>query len=354
MTTIREGCWDCPSCGTQGILGRHTDCTACGRSRPAGIKFYLPAQASEVADPDLQAIAKGGADWLCQYCGASNRTTDQFCTQCGAAKGSSPTQAVRTYALDEVPQAAKPVAKPPAPAKSAKSSGFRPFKGAIATCTLMLALGGGAWFVTPRSLQTTVDGVAWERYVNIEQYVTVTESDWSIPPGGRLLSQQQEIKSYQRILDRYETRTRQVSEQVATGTETYVCGQRDLGNGFFEDETCTRTLYETRTRTETYEEPIYRQEPIYATKYTYEIERWVHARTASTFGTDLNPHWAVVSLADNEREASREAKYTVDFIDRKGNMQQYAFNETDWSTFELGKACDLVFQYGRLRDVDCQ
>jgi hypothetical protein len=354
---IREGRWDCPACGSKGILGRHTLCSQCGRPRPQGITFYLPSDADEISNPSLLAIAQDGADWICQYCSASNRTADVFCTQCGAARGSSPTQAVQTHGLDEVPRSGKEPSKlstSQAVASKVSKKSFLSFKRAIATLALSLTLGTGTWFVMPRSFQTTVSNVSWERQILIEHYVTVTESDWSIPPGGRLISQSREIKEYVRVLDHYETRTRQVSEQVAVGSETYVCGQRDLGNGFFEDETCSRTLYETRTRTETYEEPIYRQDPIYATKYTYDIERWVHARTETTQGNDPNPVWASVTLAGNEREGDRQEIYAVQFTDTKGKPYRYEFSEAEWATFAMGESCKLTLQYGKLNDIDCE
>ena len=49
------------------------------------------------------------------------------------------------------------------------------------------------------------------------------------PAAGRLLSEREEIHHYDQVLDHYETRQRDVEEQVQVGTETYVCGQRDLG-----------------------------------------------------------------------------------------------------------------------------
>lgn len=360
---IREGRWDCPSCGSKGILGRHASCSQCGRPRPQGVKFYLPTESSEISNPSLLAIAQDGADWVCQYCSASNRTIDKFCTQCGAERGTSPTQSVKSYGLDEVPRAgesaARSVASGLASSQTSKGSFFdalncRNAKRAIAALALSLTLGTGTWFVVPRSIQTTVSTVSWERQIVVEHYVTVTESGWSIPPGGRLLSQKREIKEYQRVLDHYETRTRQVSEQVAVGSETYVCGQRDLGNGFFEDETCTRTRYETRTHTESYEEPIYRQEPIYATKYTYEIERWVHARTETTQGDDQQPVWATVALSDHEREADRHETYAVQFTDAKGQPHRYEFSEAEWATFAVGESCKLTLQYGKLNDITCE
>jgi hypothetical protein len=93
--TIREGRWDCSSCETVGIRGRHTTCQGCGKSRPEGVRFYLPAGEPAVTDRAAIQRARAGPDWVCEFCGGSNRATRASCTQCGAEKGASTSQPVR-------------------------------------------------------------------------------------------------------------------------------------------------------------------------------------------------------------------------------------------------------------------
>ena len=45
-----------------------------------------------------------------------------------------------------------------------------------------------------------------------------------------------------------------------------------MGNGYFEEETISTPVYETYYETEEYQEPIYRDEPVYAMKYYYDID----------------------------------------------------------------------------------
>lgn len=104
---IREGRWDCPSCGSTGIYGRHVDCPGCNKPRPAGIRFYLSDDAPVVTNPEQLREARAGADWACEHCGASNRATEDNCLGCGAERGTSPTQPVRDYDLAGVPRSGK-------------------------------------------------------------------------------------------------------------------------------------------------------------------------------------------------------------------------------------------------------
>jgi hypothetical protein len=116
---------------------------------------------------------------------------------------------------------------------------------------------------------------------------------------------------------------------VRTGTRTYVCGQRDLGNGYFEDIECTEPVYETRTRTETDEEPAYRSEThyetvterepvyrevaVYDTFYTYRVPRWTVVDTLKTRGDTVPPFWADTVVGRNRRIARRRDAYYITF-----------------------------------------
>lgn len=323
---IREGRWDCPTCGTQGLLGRDTKCGNCGATRPEGIKFYLPENAPAVANAAQLAVAQAGADWICDYCGSSNRADATTCYDCGAPQGAK-RQVVQSDPLPNTNPEPPPPVKPPSK-KSRWQIGCLGFLGSLIALLII-------WF-QPQQIDATVTQTHWQRSIAIEQLTTLVESDWSIPTGSRLLSQQEEIHHYKQVLERYETRTRDVSEQVAVGSESYVCGTVDLGNGFFEDRMCDRTIYETRTSTETYEEPIYRDEPVYQTKYTYEIDRWLVNRTPQTSGNDRNPYWPEIVLGPQERQGAGEETYRVDFEGKNGKSYQITMPLARWLDFEVG------------------
>jgi hypothetical protein len=344
---VREGRWDCQYCGTTGILGRDKVCTNCGRSRPAGTKFYLPKDGDEVADEKLAQKAKIGPDWICEFCSSSNPANVDVCQSCHAPReGVSPQQEVKEYALGEAPDSgdmdlSKPVERPSTPAKSKKGPaiGIAAIAGGALFLCLCFVL---AFFVFgSQNEEATVSGFSWERTVAVESFQTVTEEDWEVPAGGRILSQQEDIHHYDQILDHYETRSRQVSEQVQVGERTYVCGQRDLGNGFFEDVECTEPVYETQSRTETYEEPIYREEPVYQTKYTYEIDKWVVVRTETAANNNHSATWPDTNLASGEREGERTETYIIHFTDNDGKEYDWETTEGEWRGFEVGQGVTL-------------
>lgn len=386
---IREGLWDCQWCGQIGILGRHQQCPQCGRSRPEGTKFYLPGNAPAVTDKKLLDIAQAGPDWVCEHCDSSNSNDHNRCAHCNAPRGSSPSQKVKDYTTTAAPQSGgnteaeptlaavnQPPAYPQKPAAPNRRSIPLAFLGGIAviilcgllSTTLLLRNNNAAptfppatpmQVVTPtptippyHEITATVSGFQWAWAVSIERLTAVTQTGPIVPPDGRLLSQTQAIDHYEQLLDHYETQTIQIPEQVQVGVRTYVCGQRDLGNGFFEDIECTEPIYETHYRTETTQQPVYRSDPVYVTQYTYEIDQWVYAREERAAGTDQEPYWPAVTLAAGEREGGRSQRYEVHFSDEAGNLYTWVVNEATWHTFALGDVYRLeVSDFGFVYQV---
>ncbi|HWK90536.1 MAG TPA: hypothetical protein VNP72_11175 [Longimicrobium sp.] len=343
---IREGRWDCPTCGTVGLLGRQLNCTSCGDPRPEGVRFYLPEDAPEVTDASRLAAARAGADWLCEHCGASARALQPHCPGCGAERGGSAVHQARDYDLDGIPRSAddepeeevRPLAAVSAPARPRR--GFRKRWVAIAA-----AVGGMVWWNQPKDVEAVVAGREWERAVEVQEYRTVREEGWDVPTGGRRLRSFRAVRDYRRVLDHYETRTRQVSDRVQVGTRSYTCGSRDLGNGNFEDRTCTEPEYETRYRTETYEEPVYRREPIYDTRYAYEIERWLPDDTARAAGQGARePAWPEVKFGAKEREGARIERYVLELEDSEGNTYETEVPLTQFTRYTSGAPIKLRVQ----------
>lgn len=330
---IREGRWDCPTCGSAGLLGRQLACENCGNRRPEGIRFYLPDDAAEVSDSERLAEARAGADWICEHCGVSARATMDRCPGCGAARGSSPSQQTHERRFDE------PDTAPRALAGAIPPKRRRGWKGPAALVTIV---GGLVWWNQPVDVTATVAAKDWSRAIEVQEYRTVQEEDWSIPQGGRQKRSFRAIRDYRQVLDHYETRTRQVSERVQTGTRTYTCGQRDMGNGYFEDVTCTEPEYTTNYRTETYQDPVYRQEPIYDTKYAYEIEKWLPDDTAWARGDgSREPVWPTVRPGRNEREGARIQKYVLRLTDADGKTYEEEVTPEQFQRYRAGQEVQL-------------
>ena len=340
---IREGRWDCPSCGAVAQLGRDTSCTQCGDRRPEGIRFYLSDQEPEVVDAARVAQARAGADWVCEHCGGSSRASDAACSGCGAPRGSSPVQQTREYAMHEVPRSGRDEPPPARPQAAAARPPKRKRRYGLVT---LVALGaGGVWWAgRPREVEARVDGREWTRTVQVEENRLVTESDWSLPPEAQVIRSYRDVRSHRQVLDRYETRTRQVSERVQTGTRTYTCGQRDMGNGYFEDVTCTEPEYETRYSTETYQEPIYRSEPVYDTKYEYRVWKWVPDTLLTARDTGEAMRWPSMRLGSRQRSGERNANYVVRFRNNDGKEYRMEVDSARFTALRPGQNALLKVQ----------
>ncbi|HJX58928.1 MAG TPA: hypothetical protein VJ481_00020 [Patescibacteria group bacterium] len=363
----REGRWDCRSCGTKGVRGRFKYCSQCGSPRPANVKFYLPEGEPEVTDPKLLALAGAGPDWTCEHCSQDNVGTSAFCGQCGAKKDGSPSRKTKTYGLGSIPRSGDEFPEEEKPASAVysqetstpKGSLFSKLKIPAAICAGAAFLGLLGFLLFARhDVPLTVSGFAWERTVTVEEYRTVVEEDWSIPAGGRYQSEGQAIHHYDSVevgshQEPYQDCHQEVSgshqecSQEVTGYDSYVCGSSDDGNGFFSDVYCDRPEYSTVcdsvTDYSTVCDTLYRtvtdyeQVPVYATRYTYEIERWVFDRTEVSQGSDHTAFWPPFTLEDNERESGRNEAYEVLFVDDEEKTYSYTVDLAAWQIFEVGQ-----------------
>lgn len=339
---VREGLWDCQYCGTKGILGRHKACPVCAQSRPHGTRFYLPEDAAVVEDAERLGYAQAGPDWVCEFCGASNPATAVQCTSCLAERGTAPEQTVTTYQPGQAPkQGDMSFDEPPAATLQPKPKPQSIPKlwlvmGGIAAVVLLCVCGifAAGWGTEQKSVR--IQQFEWERTADIEAYQTVQKEDWELPARGRLISQEEQIRTYTRVQSGVRQATCERSERVRVGTEEYVCGERDLGNGFFEDVICMEPIYETRYETYACEEPIYQDVPVMGTYYTYEIDEWLVVRTAVAEGNDQNARDPDYKLAENERLGETTASYAVVFVDDERETYRLSFgnNYNEWRALE--------------------
>lgn len=336
--TTREGVWDCQHCGARGLPGREQACSGCGAVRPSNVRFRLPDEAPEVTSPELLARAAEGADWGCAHCGTSNSGRQTSCQQCGAARDT--TQPSSAPAMFDVSGA---------PAGPAWWRSRRVRVIAIAAVLLVFAL---SWLFGSHTETLQIQSTHWKREHHIERVTTVTEEDWSVPSGGREQSRFRAVHHYDQVLDHYETRTR----QVQTGTRRVKTGTRDLGNGFFEDEYSDEPVYGT----ESYEQPVYRDEPRYATKYRFEIERWKPSRVDLAEG-DRHPRWPDTTLASGvrpynvgqERVGEKKEVYTVTLLDKqRGKTHSIDLPQSDWERYEVGgDVTARMTRWGSVREI---
>jgi len=88
--------WDCTSCDSKGILGRHARCPGCGSPREKGEmgsmgKYLKEAEKKDASQnpalsKELISRGKAGADWFCARCESGNGNRDERCTSCASPR----------------------------------------------------------------------------------------------------------------------------------------------------------------------------------------------------------------------------------------------------------------------------
>jgi hypothetical protein len=339
--SIREGRWDCPACGTIGVRGPLTRCPNCGSPRPRDVRFYLPDDSALVSDEASLAAARAGADWVCGHCHAQNKAADADCRSCGNPRDESSQDVAleeREYSLEETPRASAAAARTLHPLEQAQPRRRGRGRGLLLAGGLLLAAFLLLRFF-PQQIEVQAEAFRWERSLQMERNEVVAKEEWSTPPGAFDVQSFQAVRSYRQVLRGYETRTRSVRVQV--GEERYPCGQIDKGNGYFETRYCTRPVYENRT--ETYEEPVYDQVPVYDTKYRFKVYEWVSRPEAllRSAGEGQQPQWPAPSPKPDGkswREGERQERYFVTVREPDGDRHEHELSFEAWGRLSPGAA----------------
>lgn len=293
--------WDCPACGTEKLLGLdHRHCPSCGHPQDADKRYY-PPEGEEIAVADHPYH---GADRVCPACNTPTAAISHFCGSCGSPLDEA--AAARKKADD------RPVEPPPAPPPPPPKSGGMGKLALGCVGLLMVALVGLCLVATfwKKEATATVAGHTWERSIEVEKESTVRESAWKedLPSGARNARCSREQKG---------------TEQVADGEECTVV-RKDKGDGTYDK------VNECKTK--------YRDEPVYAEKCSYEIDKWVTARTERAQGTSTSDKvgWPSVRLAAGEREGSRKESYVVTFTLEGGETETCDTTQQRWASLQPG------------------
>ena len=345
MGRLIENLWDCPYCSTKGIGGSRRECPNCGKPRGETTRFYMPSEITYVSEEKASKINRN-PDWFCEFCGSLNSDSDSTCKSCGSTRTTENkdyfsmrkientssyhdfTDSDNEEKSDYEEDRSSIYEKIPWEKNESFFDKVRKFfqnkwKFFLIGVLALTFVIGTIFLLSPKTKELTITSFEWERAISIERYQTVDESNWNLPSGGRLKYTREEIYEYENVLDHYETKSRTVTKQRLVGYEEYVVGYRDLGNGYSEEITNKRPVYETYTDTEYYEEPVYKKVPIYKTKYYYEIDKWLYDRSLRTSGKDKEPYWEETnSLTSKERESGRTEKYYIIGFDGNNNEKK--------------------------------
>lgn len=348
--------WHCDHCDSEN-WGSDRSCVNCGHVRDEDVEFYLPTEKRR-----HETIETTNPDWVCNFCGALNKDTLDHCEGCGASREERKGDYFSVNKVRKKEKEEKEQKELEFHEKSAYTPVDNVFINVVDWFISHLKIIGGVvggallifllvWLFMPKPVTLDVNELSWERSIDIEEERTIREEGWSIPTGGREVSNKEKVHSHEKVIDRYETVIEQKSRQVIDHYETvteqksrevidhyedYVSGYRDLGNGYAEEIISQRPVYKTEYYTETsqepvykteyyiesHEEPVYKDVPIYKTWYTYDIEKWFSCRSVDTSGKDKEPYWGTVELAEKEREGTKTEKYYVTGIDKNKDEER--------------------------------
>jgi hypothetical protein len=359
------GKWDCPQCGTKRIPGwqdGHTveTCPACGG--PSTGKWYLDDRSMVIASPEEVAKAKAKRAWKCGHCGKVNDGADPDCDACGNPRDSTSEDQqfiAREYDPRDTPQSHDDIESPstesPTDNPAATEQGYsrqtrerlaaeeaarkkRRRKiiriGAIVAASIALVVFALTW---KKQVPVTVVGFSWERTVDIEAYGPHQESSWDSPPSGAYsITSRTEIHHYD---------TRVVGRDCHTETHSVVCGTIDNGNGTFSDRYCDETEEVCTDITE--------QDPVYATKYYYTIDRWGFDHTEKATADDHDPKWPTYAGTrtnpNKYREGKKKETYNVKLLRKSGKRDVSTVPQQRWNALKPGQQLtgyqNVIFGY---------
>ena len=358
---IVMGYWDCPYCDSKGIPGTTYDCPNCGRQRGKETKFYMKSGKVDYV-PGHKVV---GADWYCEYCGALNKAGRDTCENCGSRKDDSKDDYFSIGKKEEEKKKKEEQQRredfhPTTVSHSNNKKKFRLnlwFKLILAALVFMGFMMLVTWIqqaAAPKDCTFEIQKLTWENTIDIEENRTFIESGWSLPSNGRLLYTNEEVRSYNPVLDHYEPVTK--TRQVQSGGH-YDYNYVDNGDGTFTQQSTFVPEYTTEYYTE--DEPVYVQVPVYDTKYYYEVDKWVHDRKETTSGTDKNPVWADLDLTDRQRVEKKKSKYTMEGILKYKSFGSYKTKNTSfeireewWKAVEQGQTISVDIDDGRITGIE--
>ena len=179
--------------------------------------------------------------------------------------------------------------------------------------------------IIPDTKTIEVTGTEWKSSIEIEYYETLIESDWTLPEDANLLYTQEEIYEYNEVFSHNETTTKPYSEQVFIGYD-----ENNI------------PVYQTITKEETYEEAVYTKEPVYKTKYYYELQKDTEkSEYIEMRGNNKIPIYSEITLKENQKEGDRCIVYYIKAI-VDGEEVVYYCEKDIFDTLEIGQTYEVI------------
>lgn len=389
-------------------LGRHAACQNCGDAKDASEKYEMPgdtAAAATVTDPKLLAIARGGANWRCRYCGSDQRRADGTCRQCGASAaeavpyGDAPGRRLSAEEPIELPGLGRSRRVLTLSAASIVAlvlalCGALSLRSKTQVGAAMERAGAARLALPFEDVPGTVQTVKWQHRVDVERYQKVPKEGFEenrpgsaldVKPAGERFHHNETVQVGTRT--EYYTVTEPDGYDTETYTEQESCGQDCTStpqtcqevctpndNGFatcrtscsgggqscttrYCSVTKTRQVPRTKQVQKSREVPEYAQRAVNQTWYTWREWQWAHQRTLQKQGTGTKTEWPTdeeialgKKLAAGEEERARRAQsYSVVVDTARGPREAPLLDEAALSAHTPGKALTLrVWPSGRI------
>jgi hypothetical protein len=414
---IKVGRWDCEACGHIGVLGPETKCTKCGAPRPKNVKFYLSSDAEVVKDEKQIKEALAGADWVCNFCLAHNKTDATHCNSCNNIRDEADAKLLTKIYNSENEARRDLDVKPKTNKSSLKNKPkFTPLL-LLPIVFAVLLIGnlfrGGKYNTSQIDLyadkfdSTKLISFYYISNVFISYDTVHLREGWELPAAAFEVKKSEKIKNYEsrkvgertriesssgtsypsyreglkitrtenkRVSKGYETvddgyETYIDYERVKVGTESYECGTKDLGNGYFETKYCDRPIYERRSvrkerkktkRVEKFEDVTYyywtypvieavmEKFPVYATYYNYKLN--VRDKRKLEYRSEENIKEIVFSEYEfrkgkNEKLESQAIDYFFNLSSVNYNFKDIPVPDYTWKNAKIGDAFVIVLTY---------
>lgn len=199
----------------------------------------------------------------------------------------------------------------------------------------------------------------WRREIYPQEYRVISESDWSLPPGAKLISVTNEIYRYDKRVIQIERKCRNEKVKIPTHKEYSHTKTSVLDDGTIEKEDVYDTKYKTEVKTICEDHPVYESIPEYRPKYHYEIMKWVDLNKIVTKGSAKGkwsvPYDPVFHEDKMRRISSRRSIYKI--ILRHNNKEsQYklsSLSEYERAKECVGKVAKVEWNYFSLSSFKC-
>ena len=383
---IIVGYWDCPYCGGTKIKGTLRECPSCGRARGEETEFYMDVNNKEYVNDEESKKYGNGEDWFCPYCGSYNANEDTVCKSCGYSRGTKDKEysdirgGIKKNGQDGINgnRDRDAAGYESRPYNGLKNSGRNPvtMTAVIMAVIMVVIILGISAYNAVRPETFACEDYFYQSCIDVEEHQRVSRNGWTLPPDAEDVTKKEEIRDYETVIDHYESvrKSREVPDgghyEDRTEYRTvpdgghYEYSYSDNGDGTFTEHSTWEDDYTTepytvsewvqdyRTEYYTEDEPVYKEVPVYDTKYYYYVWEWTVTDTLKMTKHDKNIEYPVVESTGKQRPGAKDIVFfAVGTLDEK-ESDTYRVPEDFYMKMEKGKTYTVRKKFDTLVEAD--